>query len=106
MRLDDIFRMLQEQQQQETESAKSDPEPEIAKDRLVSPGPLHLCLVFKQCQHHHHIPTYVLDGMSSNREIIEFINSRVCPDCIREWVEMERSLDAEYQRFIRSGRKL
>ena len=106
MRLDDIFRMLQEQQQQESESENKEPEPEIAKDRLVSPGPLHLCLVFKRCQHHHHIPTYLLDEMGSHREIVEFINSRQCPDCIQEWAEMERSLTAEYQRFVKNRGKL
>lgn len=103
MRLDDIFRMIQEQQEQD---ANKEPEPEISKDRIVSPGPLHLCLVFKRCQHHHHIPTYLLDGMESHREIVEFINSRECPDCIREWRDMESSLTAEYQRFIMNGGKL
>ncbi len=101
---DDLFRILDRDMRNRYDNGE--PEPEIADDRLIHMGPLDLCLVFKQCRHHIHIPSYVFNSMRTNREKVNYINGIHCPDCKRELQNMEETLRQQHISFEKRGGKL
>lgn len=113
---DDLFKAMESDMRRAAQQRRNrfgiepekepEPEPEIADDRLIHPGPLDLCIVFKQCRHHFHIPSYVFNSMKDNREIVNYLNSLTCPDCQREWRKMEETLRDQHIAFEKRGGKL
>lgn len=105
---DDLFKAMEADMRQRNRFTNEpvEPEPTVADDRLIHPGPLDLCIIFKQCRHHFHIPSYVFNSMKDNREIVNYLNSLTCPDCQREWRKMEETLRDQHIAFEKRGGKL
>lgn len=101
---DDLFRILESDMRNRFRDPHEEPEPEISDDRLIQMGPLDMCLIFKQCRHHIHVPSYIFNSMKTNREKVLYINGIKCPDCKREIRDMEESLRQQHIAFEKRGK--
>ena len=82
-------------------------EPQLSDDRMFGQSALNIyTLMFKRCNHFVNIPWRVMDGFTSSRERINYLNELKCRMCEEDFREMEIKLGREYELFVKYGGKL